>query len=118
MELATDEEKAQIDQWISDTITGDEAEFLRYQTYLMDAMEIMQKAAAGEQETTIAPYWRIRSGTADQHTSFTIGYNGGCYRLRTGGIRGHGGSDQPAQPVWKAAQQGTPEDRRLYQRAL
>ena len=50
----------------------------------MDAMEIMQKAAAGEQETTIAPYWRIRSGTADQHTSFTIGYNTALAVLESG----------------------------------
>ena len=75
MAIATDEEKGQIDAFIEDTITGDEAEFLQYQTYLMDAMEIMQNAADGNQETTIAPHWRIRSGTSDQHTSFTIGYN-------------------------------------------
>lgn len=73
--LMTDEERAQADLWIAQALTGDEADFLVEQTYLMDAMEIMQAAAAGQEETTIAPYWRIRSGTADQHTSFTIGYN-------------------------------------------
>ena len=75
MEIATEEEKEQIDSFIEDTLTGDEAEFIAYQTYLMDAMEILFKHEAGEQNTTIAPHWRIRSGTADQHTSFTIGYN-------------------------------------------
>ena len=84
MAIATDEEKAQIDEWIADTITGDEASFLEYQTYLMDAMEIMQNAARGGQETTIAPHWRIRSGTADQHTSFTIGYNTALAVLENG----------------------------------
>ncbi len=75
MAIATDEEKSQIDSFIEDTITGDEAEFIADQTYLMDAMEILFEHRAGNQDTTIAPHWRIRSGTADQHTSFTIGYN-------------------------------------------
>lgn len=75
MELATDEEKEQIDAFIEDTLTGEEADFIANQTYLMDAMEILFAHKAGTQDTTIAPHWRIRSGTSDQHTSFTIGYN-------------------------------------------
>lgn len=75
LDLMTSEEKEQVDLYIEQALTGDEAEFLEYQTYLMDAMEIMYKVAAGEEEATITQNWRIRSGTADQHTSFTIGYN-------------------------------------------
>ena len=84
LELMNDEEKEQVDLWIEQALTGDEADFLVEQTYLMDAMEILQKAAAGEEETTIAPHWRIRSGTADQHTSFTIGYNTALAVLENG----------------------------------
>ena len=31
--------------------------------------------AEGYRAAAPAKYWRIRSGTADQHTSFSIGYN-------------------------------------------
>lgn len=75
LELMTEEEKEQVDLYIEQALTGDEAEFLEYQTYLMDAMEILYQIADGKEEATIAPHWRIRSGTADQHTSFTVGYN-------------------------------------------
>lgn len=45
------------------------------QTYLMNATAIMLDCAKGEQDADIARFWRVRSGTADEHTSFSIGYN-------------------------------------------
>lgn len=66
----------QVNAYISDTITDtDSAAFIENQTYLMNATEIMLNKAAGKEEATVASKWRIRSGTADEHTSFTIGYN-------------------------------------------
>ncbi|MCD8121293.1 MAG: hypothetical protein LUE65_03500 [Clostridiales bacterium] len=73
--LMTDEEKAEVDLYIEQALHGEQAEFLEYQTYLMDAMEIMYKIKAGQETAEIAQHWRIRSGTSDQHTSFSIGYN-------------------------------------------
>ena len=73
--LMTEEEKEEVDLWISQTLEGELAEFLEYQTYLMDTMEILYQYKDGKVEMNPAEHWRIRSGTADQHTSFTIGYN-------------------------------------------
>ena len=73
--LMTEEEKASVDLWIEQTLEGELAEFLEYQTYLMDTMEILYDYKDGKVEMDPCQYWRIRSGTADQHTSFTIGYN-------------------------------------------
>ena len=66
--------KEEVDQYINDALTGEYAEDIQAQTYLMNATAIMLNKAAGTEETDIAAKWRIRSGTADQHTSFSIGY--------------------------------------------
>lgn len=73
--LMNEAEKEAVDLWISQTQEGELAEFLISQTYLVNPMEILLAKARGEQETVPAVHWRIRSGTADEHTAFTIGYN-------------------------------------------
>ena len=45
------------------------------QVYLMNSTQILLDCAAGEQEADFAAHWRIRSGTADEHASFSVGYN-------------------------------------------
>ncbi|MBR1812226.1 MAG: glycoside hydrolase family 3 C-terminal domain-containing protein [Lachnospiraceae bacterium] len=67
--------KEEVDQYIEDALTGENAEAIQEQTYLMNATHIMLNVARGEETSDIAQKWRIRSGTADQHTSFSIGYN-------------------------------------------
>ena len=63
-----------VDSYIEDALTGDKAAYIANQTNLLNATEIML-GADGYSAVDPAPYWRDRSGTADQHTSFTIGYN-------------------------------------------
>lgn len=65
----------QIDLYIQNALTGEEAEGIAEQTYLVNATQIMLDVAAGTQEADIAQYWRTRNGTADQHTSFSVAYN-------------------------------------------
>jgi hypothetical protein len=45
------------------------------QTALMNATHIMLGVADGTVQADIAPYWRTRNGTADEHTSFTVAYD-------------------------------------------
>ncbi|MDO4556586.1 MAG: hypothetical protein Q4B70_15830, partial [Lachnospiraceae bacterium] len=66
---------SQIDLYIQNALTGEEAEEIANQTYLLNATQIMLDVAAGTQEADIAQYWRTRNGTADQHTSFSVAYN-------------------------------------------
>lgn len=63
-----------VDSYISDALTGENADYIVDQANLLNAMEIML-GADGYIAADPAQYWRIRSGTADQHTSFSIGYN-------------------------------------------
>jgi hypothetical protein len=74
-----------VDAFIEDILTGEDAAYIENQTDLLNATEIMLRAAGaltGEGADTEGPvavdpalYWRDRSGTADQHTSFSVGYN-------------------------------------------
>lgn len=64
----------QVDSYISDALTGDGATAIAEQANLLNATEIML-GAEGHSAVAPAKHWRIRSGTADQHTSFSIGYN-------------------------------------------
>ena len=68
-------EAEQIDLYIQNTLSGDEAKAIAEQTYLVNGTQIMLDVAAGTQESDIAKYWRTRNGTADQHTSFSVAYN-------------------------------------------
>ena len=65
----------QIALYIQNALTGEEAGKIAEQTYLVNGTRIMLDVAAGTQDADIAKYWRIRSGTADPHTSFSVGYN-------------------------------------------
>ena len=66
---------AQIDLYIQNALTGDEASEIADQTYLVNATQIMLHVAAGTQDADIAKFWRTRNGTADQHTSFSVAYD-------------------------------------------
>ena len=63
-----------VDAYIEDALTGPGAEAIAKQTALLNGTRIML-GADGYSAVDPALYWRDRSGTADQHTSFTIGYN-------------------------------------------
>lgn len=64
----------QVQAYISDALTGDSADSIATQANLLNATEIML-GTEGYKAVDPAEYWRIRSGTADQHTSFGIGFN-------------------------------------------
>ena len=67
-------DQEQVDCYIEEALTGDGADAVREQTNLMNATEIML-GFDGHTAVDPAQFWRVRSGTADQHTSFSIGYN-------------------------------------------
>ena len=52
-----------------------EDETVREQTRLMNATHLLLENARKKKLMDPAPFWRIRSGTADEHTSFSVGYN-------------------------------------------
>lgn len=66
--------QAQVDDYIADALTGENAAFIATQTNLLNATEIML-GNNGLAAVDPAAYWRVRSGTADQHTSFSVGFN-------------------------------------------
>ena len=65
----------QVDAYIDNALTGEEAAYIADQTYLVNGTRIMLDVAAGTQTADIAKYWRTRNGTADEHTSFSVAYN-------------------------------------------
>lgn len=64
----------QVDNYIEEALTGDGADTIAQQANLLNATEIML-GTEGLNAVDPAQHWRVRSGTADQHTSFSIGYN-------------------------------------------
>ena len=64
----------QVDSYIEEALTGEGAEAIAEQVNLMNAAEILL-GYDGLSAVDPAEHWRVRSGTADQHTSFTIGFN-------------------------------------------
>lgn len=62
------------DRYIRDALDGPEADYIAHQVYLMNATQILLDNAKGENRSNAAKYWRVRSGTADEHTSYTIGF--------------------------------------------
>lgn len=62
------------DRFISDTLSGPDAAYIADQVYLMNATQILLDNAKGENRSNAARFWRVRSGTADEHTSYTIGF--------------------------------------------
>lgn len=67
-------DKEVVDAYINDTIEGADAEYINRQTALLNATHIML-GADGIKAVNPAQHFRNRSGTADQHTSFSVGYN-------------------------------------------
>lgn len=64
----------QVDAYIEEALTGSGADVVAQQTNLLNATEILL-GSDGLNAVDPARYWRDRSGTADQHTSFSVGYN-------------------------------------------
>ena len=64
----------QVDAYISEALTGDGALAIAEQTELLNATGMLL-GRGGYSTANPALYWRVRSGTADQHTSFSVGYN-------------------------------------------
>jgi len=67
-------DKEQVESYIEEALTGEDAELIDSQTNLLNATEILL-GSDGLSAVDPAEYWRDRSGTADQHTSFSVGYN-------------------------------------------
>lgn len=63
-----------VDAYITDALTGEKADTIYEQANLLNATEILL-GSDGLNAVDPARYWRDRSGTADQHTSFSVGYN-------------------------------------------
>lgn len=66
--------KEEVDSYIEEALEGETAVLVEKQTNLMNGTEILL-GTSPYKVVDPAKYWRVRSGTADQHTSFTIGYN-------------------------------------------
>lgn len=66
--------KEYVDNYIEEALTGERAEAVARQANLLNATEILL-GYDGLTAVDPASYWRDRSGTADQHTSFSVGYN-------------------------------------------
>ena len=67
-------DKDVVDDYIENTITGENAEYINNQTALLNATHILL-GIDGLKAVNPVKHFRNRSGTADQHTSFSIGYN-------------------------------------------
>ena len=66
--------KEYVDSYIEDAITGDSADYIENQTHLLNATHILL-GLDGLKAVNPVKHFRNRSGTADQHTSFGIGFN-------------------------------------------
>ena len=64
----------QVDSYIEDALTGNCADIVAQQANLLNATEILL-GSDNLNAVDPAQHWRDRSGTADQHTSFSVGYN-------------------------------------------
>ena len=63
-----------VDAYIEEALEGEGAALIKEQTDLLNATKILL-GSDGLTAVDPALYWRHRSGTADQHTSFSIGFN-------------------------------------------
>lgn len=66
--------KEQVDSYIEDALDGENATYINNQTNLMNATHILL-GYDGIKAVNPVKHFRNRSGTADQHTSFGIGFN-------------------------------------------
>ena len=67
-------DKEQVDAYIEDAIDGNDASLISNQTALLNATHILL-GTDGLKAVNPVKHFRNRSGTADQHTSFGIGFN-------------------------------------------
>lgn len=67
-------DKEQVDAYIEDAIDGNDASLISNQTALLNATHILL-GTDGLKAVNPVKHYRNRSGTADQHTSFGIGFN-------------------------------------------
>ena len=66
---------ADVDEYIAQVLDSEEADGVAEQVALMNATHILLDDAKGLQDSTPAQHWRMRNGTADEHTSFAIAYD-------------------------------------------
>ena len=66
--------KEQVDSYIEDALDGENADYIANQTSLLNATHILL-GYDGLKTVNPVKHYRNRSGTADQHTSFGIGFN-------------------------------------------
>ena len=64
-----------------------ESDLVKEQTRLMNPMRLLMENARVEKKADVAPFWRIRSGTADEHTAFSVGYNLALAVLENPGVK-------------------------------
>ena len=67
-------DKEQVDAYIEDAIDGNDASLISNQTALLNATHILL-GTDGLKAVNPVKHFRNRSGTADQHTSFGVGFN-------------------------------------------
>lgn len=67
-------DKDQVNSYIEDALDGENANYINNQTALLNATHILL-GIDGYQSVNPVKHYRNRSGTADQHTSFGIGFN-------------------------------------------
>ena len=60
---------------VDDYIREPEGDPVPEQRRLMNSTHLLLDNARKEKLSDPAAHWRIRSGTADEHTSFSVGYN-------------------------------------------
>ena len=66
--------KEYVDSYIKDALDGENADYIANQTHLLNATHILL-GYDGLKTMNPVKHYRNRSGTADQHTSFGIGFN-------------------------------------------
>ena len=66
--------KEQVDSYIEEALDGENAAYINNQTNLMNATHILL-GYDGIKAVNPVKHFRNRSGTADQHTSFSVGFN-------------------------------------------
>ena len=67
-------DKEQVDAYIDDALDGENATYINNQTNFLNATHILL-GVNGLKIVNPVKHYRNRSGTADQHTSFGVGYN-------------------------------------------
>jgi len=72
---------------VDSCMTQPENELIQTQTRLMNSTHMLLDNARKEKRSDVAPFWRIRSGTADEHTGFSVGYNLALAAAENEGVR-------------------------------